>query len=102
MRYNALRTLSRENTQSLSREGFIHKIHWGTWRRKLGELAMDVLGPSGLTAAGPGYELDELPKLFLQSRADTIHGGTNQIQRNIIAERGLGLPREPTHLATRG
>lgn len=101
MRYNALRTLSRENTQSLSREGFIHKIHWGTWRRKLGELAMDVLGPSGLTAAGPGYELDELPKLFLQGRADTIHGGTNQIQRNIIAERGLGLPREPTYLATR-
>ena len=33
--------------------------------------------------------------LFLYSRADTIYGGTNQIQRNLIAERGLGMPREP-------
>jgi alkylation response protein AidB-like acyl-CoA dehydrogenase len=33
--------------------------------------------------------------LFLYSRADTIYGGSNQIQRNVIGERALGLPKEP-------
>ena len=89
MRYNALRTLSNQDVESLSREAFIHKIYWATWHRKLGELAMDVLGPAGLLGEG------DLVQLYLHSRSDTIHGGTNQIQRNIIAERALGLPREP-------
>ena len=95
MRYNALRTLSKEDTATLSREALIHKIYWGSWHRNLGELAMDVIGHTGLIASASEYDLDDLPKLYLQSRSDTIHGGTNQIQRNIIAERGLGLPREP-------
>jgi alkylation response protein AidB-like acyl-CoA dehydrogenase len=56
---------------------------------------MDVLGQAGEISDAPGYEWDTLPNLFLYSRADTIYGGTNQIQRNLIAERGLGLPREP-------
>lgn len=95
MRYSALRTLSAGEGHTLSREGFTHKIYWASWRRALGELAMDVLGPAGEIAEGPEYVFPVLPNLFLSSRADTIYGGTNQIQRNIIAERGLGLPREP-------
>ena len=44
---------------------------------------------------GEDYALTRLQRLFLFTRSDTIYGGSNQIQRNIIAERALGLPREP-------
>ena len=55
---------------------------------------MDVLGPeSEICASGP-YELTRLQSMYLFTRSDTIYGGTNQVQRNIIAERGLGMPRE--------
>jgi alkylation response protein AidB-like acyl-CoA dehydrogenase len=95
MRYSALRMLSSAAAGSLSNEAYTYKIFWASWRKKLGVLALDVLGPRGEIAARPPYEWDLLPLVFLSSRADTIYGGTNQIQRNIIAERALGLPREP-------
>ena len=76
-------------------EASISKLHWASWHRSLGELAMDVQGMDAMVAEAPPYELSLLQSLFLFSRADTIYGGTNQIQRNLIAERGLGLPREP-------
>jgi alkylation response protein AidB-like acyl-CoA dehydrogenase len=56
---------------------------------------MDVLGQEAELAAGDHYVWGALPNVYLFSRSDTIYGGTNQIQRNLIAERGLGLPREP-------
>jgi alkylation response protein AidB-like acyl-CoA dehydrogenase len=95
MRYSALRMLSGAEAGRLSSEAYTYKIFWAAWRKKLGELALDVLGPRGEIAAGTAYEWDTLPHIFLASRADTIYGGTSQIQRNIIAERALGLPREP-------
>ncbi|GLW66486.1 acyl-CoA dehydrogenase [Actinomadura rubrobrunea] len=76
-------------------ESSISKLVWATWHRELGELAMDVLGAAGLVADAEPYELNEWQRLFLFSRADTIYAGSNEIQRNIIAERVLGLPREP-------
>ena len=94
MRYSALRMLANAEAGKLSSEAYTYKIFWASWRKKLGVLALDVLGPRGEIAAGSGYEWESLPRLFLASRADTIYGGTNQIQRNIIAERALGLPRE--------
>ena len=94
MRYGALRMLSNTDHSKIDGAALTYKIQWASWRRSLGELAMDVLGQGGEVAEGSEYEWDTLPNLFLYSRADTIYGGTNQIQRNLIAERGLGMPRE--------
>jgi len=52
-----------------------------------------VAGPQA-TVVGDGYDLDNAQRLFLYTRADTIYGGSAEIQRNLIAERLLGLPRE--------
>jgi alkylation response protein AidB-like acyl-CoA dehydrogenase len=95
MRYGALRMLSNSDHSKVDGASLTYKIQWASWRRSLGELAMDVLGQAGEVTENPVYEWDMLPNLFLYSRADTIYGGTNQIQRNLIAERGLGMPREP-------
>lgn len=95
MRLNALRTLSHDGDGGLSREGMINKLYWASWHQRLGELAMDVLGPEAEVAAGAPYALTALQRLFLFSRADTIYAGSNEIQRNIIGERALGLPPEP-------
>jgi len=92
-RANALRTLSQRS--EIAPAGMITKIYWASWHRRLGELAMDVLGAEGEIAAGEPYQLTPLQRLYLFSRSDTIYGGSNEIQRNLIAERALGLPREP-------
>jgi len=95
MRWNTLRVLSAAGAE-LPREAMITKLFWANWHRSLGELAMDVLGPhADLAEPEPGYELTALQRLFLFTRSDTIYAGSNQIQRNIIGERALGLPPEP-------
>ncbi|MEV8306911.1 acyl-CoA dehydrogenase family protein [Streptomyces flavidovirens] len=97
MRANALRTLGTSDTGPGAPS--VAKLLWGGWHRRLGELAVQVRGAAA--TVGPydwdeerPYELDALQRLFLFSRADTIYGGSDEIQRNIIAERVLGLPRE--------
>jgi alkylation response protein AidB-like acyl-CoA dehydrogenase len=98
MRLNALRVLADQRPGELGRAALILKLHWSNWHRDLGELAMDVLGERGLYAAPPEEHQDviaRLQRLFLFTRADTIYAGSNEIQRNIIGERALGLPPEP-------
>ncbi|BBX13276.1 MAG: acyl-CoA dehydrogenase IpdE1 [Mycolicibacter algericus] len=70
----------------------VSKLLWANWHRDLGELAMDVIGRDSMVLADG--EFDEWQRLYLFTRSDTIYGGSNEIQRNIIAERVLGLPRE--------
>jgi len=70
----------------------VSKLLWANWHRELGEIAMDVQGKAGLVLDSGDF--DEWQRLYLFTRADTIYGGSNEIQRNIIAERVLGLPRE--------
>ena len=99
MRVNALRGLSAVTAGSDSAAGggaaSIAKLVWAGWHRRLGELAMQVAGADGLSARGAAYDLDPHQRLFLFSRADTIYGGSDEVQRTILAERVLGLPREP-------
>jgi alkylation response protein AidB-like acyl-CoA dehydrogenase len=66
------------------------KLLWTRWRQGLGELAMDVLARGDADPAA----VQRWQTYFLFSRADTIYGGSNEIQRGIVAERVLGLPRQ--------
>ncbi|CAN7303258.1 acyl-CoA dehydrogenase family protein [Aquipseudomonas alcaligenes] len=95
LRYNSLRMLSGAQDGSLRREAMIYKLCWANWHVALGKLAMDVLGPDAELLDGAPYALGRLQSMFLFSRSDSIYGGSNEIQRNIIAERALGMPREP-------
>ncbi len=95
-RYHALRTLSgADEGAELPPASTITKIFWANWHRDLGKLAMDVMGPEAELAEGAPYHLNGLQRMFLFTRSDTIYAGSNQIQRNIMSERVLGLPREP-------
>ncbi len=95
MRYNTLRSLSGIDGPVAPPEASIAKLYWGSWHRRLGELELDVLGPYGTLVETEPYELGAFQRTFLNARAETIYGGSNQIQRNIIGERVLGLPPEP-------
>lgn len=100
MRYNSMRMLSGGgDSGDLKKEALIYKLFWATWHRDLGELAMDVLGPEAEMLDAPPYNLTRMQSMYLFVRSDTIYGGTNEIQRNIIAERGLGMPKEPRPLS---
>ena len=87
----------------------LSKLQWSEYHKRFGELAMDLLGLDSLVLPdGSEYGLNRWQAVFLWSRAATIYSGTSEIQRNIIGERALGLPREPapgaspTHRGGRG
>jgi alkylation response protein AidB-like acyl-CoA dehydrogenase len=92
MSWNALRSMG---SGVPGPEASISKLFWGTWHRDLGELMMDALGAAAMVAEGFPYELTLEQKLFLFTRSDTIYGGSNEVQRNVLGERVLGLPKEP-------
>ncbi|MBF6548414.1 acyl-CoA dehydrogenase family protein [Nocardia brasiliensis] len=91
LRAHAIRTMQGAGVTD-GGQASVAKLLWANWHRGLGELAMAVLGPAGLVADED--DLNEWQRLYLFTRADTIYGGSNEVQRNIIAERVLGLPRE--------
>ena len=99
MRYNNLRMLTVVDAGGVpGPEMSIGKLVWSNWHRSLGELMVRVRGAAALAVAaddGDAYSLDSWQRTFLYSRAHTIYAGSNEIQRNIIGERVLGLPREP-------
>ncbi|HUF34096.1 MAG TPA: acyl-CoA dehydrogenase family protein [Acidimicrobiales bacterium] len=95
IRYGGLRTLaSLIDTGDPGPAASTNKMLWSELHRDLAELALEVLGADA-TVVGEGYKLDRWQADFFGSRASTIWGGTAEIQRNIVGERVLGLPREP-------
>ncbi|GIH06229.1 acyl-CoA dehydrogenase [Rhizocola hellebori] len=86
LRAHILRTLAKEDP---GYEASVAKLVWGRWHQQLGELAVEVIGPRSMFEP-----LDEWQRLYLFGRAETIYGGSDEIQRGIIAERVLGLPRQ--------
>jgi len=73
-------------------ESSVGKLYWATWHRDFGELMVDVLGADALVTRPDGSP-HPMVRSFLNARAETIYGGSNEIQRNILGERVLGLPR---------
>jgi alkylation response protein AidB-like acyl-CoA dehydrogenase len=106
MRYAWLRTLSEVVARKEPGPGAsINKMFWSEYARDVGEWAMNLRGGHAMIRPdgdGDGYWLDRWQSDFLASRSGTIWGGTAQVQRNIVGERVLGLPKEPGHDAAAG
>jgi alkylation response protein AidB-like acyl-CoA dehydrogenase len=97
MRFNGLRALARVAAgMPPGPEASVSKLFWSEYHKRLGEIAMGIVGADGLLRpGGAGYPTSPWQSVFLNSRAGTIYSGTSEIQRTIIGERALGLPREP-------
>ena len=95
MRVTALRTIGELVAgRTPGPQAATAKLYASVQHQRLLELATELLAEEA-TVTGDGYALEPLQRAFLLSRAETIYGGSSQIQRNIIGERVLGLPRDP-------
>jgi alkylation response protein AidB-like acyl-CoA dehydrogenase len=91
-RLHNARTLERlERGEELGAESSIVKLFWAGMSQRFAETAVDLLGPVALLTGGDA----RWARGLLSTRANSIMGGTSEIQRTIIGERILGLPREP-------
>ncbi|MFZ4811238.1 MAG: acyl-CoA dehydrogenase family protein [Ilumatobacteraceae bacterium] len=114
LRVNGLRSLSATLTGSKDMGvialGASNKMFWSEMHKAAMELALDIHGADSMlvdVASGSswpgtarekrreGYPVSPMMSAFFFSRSETIWGGTSQIQRNIVGERVLGLPKEP-------
>jgi alkylation response protein AidB-like acyl-CoA dehydrogenase len=115
LKFNGLRslsaTLSGTKDPAVAALGATNKMFWTEMHNDAMVLALDIFGPSSMLvdtgpAIGswpgavrdkrrPGYPVSPMISAFFFSRSETIWGGTSQIQRNIVGERVLGLPKEP-------
>ena len=80
--------------QAMGPESSIFKAYGTELSQRRHELKMHILGPQSVGEGGPGFDADDLETTlaWLKSKAETIGGGTTEIQLNVIAKRVLGLP----------
>jgi alkylation response protein AidB-like acyl-CoA dehydrogenase len=113
MQINGLRSLTSvlKGDGSTAALGATNKMFWSEYHQEAMQLAMDILGMDGQVLTGsaadefvpgigrrrgnPGYPVSPLQASFFFSRSESIWGGSAEIQRNIVGERVLGLPKEP-------
>ena len=97
MRFSGLRALAEvAANRPLGPQASVAKLFWSEYHKRLGEIAVGIDGPDGLLRPeGDGYPVSQWQDVFLSSPAGTIYSGTSEIQRNVIGERVLGLPKEP-------
>jgi len=115
LRINGLRSLSTtlmgKKDPGMAALGATNKMFWTEMHKAAMELALDIQGADSMlvdSAMGDGnwpgtarekrregYPVSSMMSAFFFSRSETIWGGTSQIQRNIVGERVLGLPKEP-------
>jgi alkylation response protein AidB-like acyl-CoA dehydrogenase len=115
MEINGYRSLTDalNGTHHMAALGAANKMNWSEYHQDTMELAMDILGLDGQILTGDptevsdegvsrgreGYPVSAMQASFFFSRSETIWGGTAEIQRNIVGERVLGLPKEPKAVA---
>lgn len=109
MRYLGYRTLTGFlGGQGPGPEASISKIYWSEYHQQVTDLAVDILSAAALTPSGrkpsSAFQTDDpgapnssqsWVSTFLNARAGTIYAGTSQVQRNILGEMVLALPKEP-------
>jgi alkylation response protein AidB-like acyl-CoA dehydrogenase len=109
MRYSGMRVLTRFLAgHHPGPEAGISKLFWSEYHKVVTELAVDIYGADAMTPTGrrpsSAFQTDDAGapnssnswvETFLNARAGTIYAGSSQIQRNIIGEMVLGLPKEP-------
>jgi alkylation response protein AidB-like acyl-CoA dehydrogenase len=99
MRFQGLKLLS----EVLARKepgpaASINKMFWSEYAQKFSNHMMNARGAEAMLIeddADGKYVADRWTSMFFQHRSSTIWGGTAQVQRNIVGERVLGLPKEP-------
>ncbi|MCB0992390.1 MAG: acyl-CoA dehydrogenase family protein, partial [Acidimicrobiales bacterium] len=110
MRYLGMRSLTKYLAGNPpGPDAAITKLNWSEYHKVVTELSLDILGPVAMVPTGeppksafqadaagtPASNIRSWTDTFLNARAGTIYAGTSQVQRNIIGEQVLGLPKEP-------
>lgn len=95
LRYHAMHVLTQvEQGRDLGFEASLTKLQWSETFQDLWEVFDDIAGPEAVLAEPrPGLDLTPMQAQAFWSRSVTIWGGSSEVQRNIVAERVLGLPR---------